>query len=199
MVLTRARTATIWAALAIIILAPLIIAAANPLHASRNAAYVVASLAGVAALGLLALQPILAYGHLPGIARLQQRRWHHWIGAFLVLCVALHVGGLYLTSPPDTLDALLLVSPTPFSVYGVAAMWGIMISATLALSRRKLRLNLGLWRAVHTALAIVVVCATVIHALQIEGAMGQWSKRGLCAAALISLSSVLYIRYVRQR
>jgi len=36
------------------------------------------------------------------------------VGAAIILCVVLYVGGLFLTSPPGTLDALLLVAPTPF-------------------------------------------------------------------------------------
>ena len=67
-----------------------------------------------------------------------RRRWHQWLGVAIVRVVALHVGGLYVTSPEDTTDALLLVSPTPFSVYGVTAMWGIVATAILVLFRRRL-------------------------------------------------------------
>ncbi|WP_299724687.1 ferric reductase-like transmembrane domain-containing protein [uncultured Tateyamaria sp.] len=189
----------IWGGLALLVLVPLAIAASSPLQASRNAAYVVASLAGVAALGLLTLQPLLARGRMPDIAPPQQRKWHQRLGASLLILVGLHVGGLYLTSPPDALDALLLVSPTPFSVYGVVGMWAILATALLAATWRRLRLPPRVWRAVHTCLAILIVAATIIHAVQIEGTMGWYSKLALCATAAVSLAWVLWRRYGQGR
>jgi hypothetical protein len=47
----------------------------------------------------------------------------------LVVAVVVHVGGLWITSPPDMIDALLLTSPTPFSAFGVIAMWAIFAVA----------------------------------------------------------------------
>jgi hypothetical protein len=112
--------------------------------------------------------------------------------------VALHVGGLYLASPPDTIDALLLVSPTPFSIYGVMAMWGIAATAILVLLRRRLGLRHSVWRLIHNGLAAIVVIATVIHALQIEGAMEPISKWMLCVAVLAATGVVLMdLRVVR--
>jgi predicted ferric reductase len=89
------------------------------------------------------------------------------------------------------LDALLLVSPTPFSVYGVLAMWGIAATAVLVVLRRRLRLRYARWFLIHNALALIVVLATVIHALQIEGAMEIVSKWALCLAALMTTSVVV--------
>lgn len=198
--MTRAglQKAALWVALALIVQVPLAIAASSPLQTSRNAAYVVASLAGVAALGLLTVQPLLARAHLPDVTPPRQRRWHRFLGSGLLILVGLHIGGLYITSPPDALDALLLASPTPFSVYGVAAMWAIVLTALLAATRRRLRLPPGVWRAVHSVLAVVVVAATIIHAVQIEGTMGWWSKLALCATGAASLAWVLWVRHVRR-
>ena len=107
-------------------------------------------------------------------------------------------GGLFVTSPPDTLDALLLVAPTPFSVYGVLAMWGIVATAVLVVLRRRLGLRYSTWFLLHNALALVVVVATVIHALQIEGAMEIVSKWALCLAALTATSvALLDLRVVK--
>lgn len=179
-------------------LVPLLIAALNPLQASRNVAYIVASIAGVLALGLLLVQPLLAAGYLPGVPLVKMRRWHRWIGGGLVIAVVLHIGGLYLTSPPDTIDALLLVSPTPFSIYGVTAMWGIILTALLVALRKRLGLGLSPWRILHNVLAAIVVVATIVHALMIEGTMGQVSKIILCAAVLIATSATLiHIRIVK--
>ena len=180
---TRARAALAWGALALFVAVPVIVAAASPLHAYRSAPYVAASLAGVLALGLLLVQPLLAAGWLPGPRRARLRRWHRLAGTALVVAVVVHVGGLLIASPPDAIDALLLRSPTPFSVWGVTAMWAVAATAALVALRRRVRLRPATWAAVHNALALVVVLGTVIHAVQIEGTMGTASKWALCAAA----------------
>ena len=107
------------------------------------------------------------------------------MGAALVAAVAVHVGGLLIASPPDAIDALLLRSPTPFSVWGVDGhVGGGVLTAGLVALRRRMTLRPATWAAVHNALALVVVLGTVIHAVQIEGTMGALSKWVLCAAAL---------------
>lgn len=173
-----------WGGLALAVGIPLAVAALSPLHAYRSAPYVAASLAGVLALGLLLVQPLLAAGWMPGPHRVRLRRWHRRTGAALVATVAVHVGGLLVASPPDAIDALLLRSPTPFSVWGVAAMWAVVLTAALVGLRRRMRVPPGTWAALHNALALVVVLGTVIHAVQIEGTMGPLSKWALCLAAL---------------
>lgn len=50
----------------------------------------------------------------------------------------LHVVGLWVTSPPDVIDALLFWSPTPFSFCGVVAMWAVFASALMAPSPARL-------------------------------------------------------------
>ncbi|MEM8540865.1 MAG: ferric reductase-like transmembrane domain-containing protein [Pseudomonadota bacterium] len=184
--------------MASLILAPLLIAALNPLQASRNAAYVVASLSGVLALGLLLAQPLLAAGYLPGVPMVRMRRWHRWIGSCIIIAVALHIGGLYLTSAPDTIDALLLVSPTPFSVYGVVAMWSIILTALLVATRGRLGLKNTTWQIAHNLLAVIVVIATIVHALMIEGTMGQVSKVLLCMAVIVATGAVVvHLRIIK--
>ncbi|OWU84633.1 ferric reductase [Oceanicola sp. 22II-s10i] len=179
----------VWAAVVALIIVPVALAAVSPLLQWRGAAYIAGGFAGILSLALLLLQPLLAAGYLPGPALATARRWHRRTGAIVVVLVLVHVGGLYVTSPPDTLDALLLVSPTPFSVYGVTAMWGVLLTALLVALRRRIRP--ALWRAAHNLLALVVVLATVIHALQIEGAMEPVSKWVLCLAALAATVAAL--------
>lgn len=153
---------------------PVAIAARSPLLQWRDATYIAAGFAGIVAMALLLVQPLLPSGRLPGLAPFGGRRWHRWVGTTVVLLVVLHVAGLWLTSPPDVVDALLLRSPTPFSVWGVAAMWAVLLLALVAGLRRRLRPRL--WRLVHAGLVVVVVGGTVVHALLIEGAMGTVSK-----------------------
>lgn len=119
------------------------------------------------------------------------RRLHFWIGLALVAAVAVHVLGLWLTSPPDMVDALLFRSPTPFTVWGVVAMWAVLAAALLATLRRRLRLRPKVWRLGHTILAAVVVVGSVTHALLIEGTMGTVSKAVLCALVVAAAAKVI--------
>lgn len=184
-----ARAFVIWAALTAATAVPVAIAAASPLLAWRDGIYIVASFAGVIAMTLLLLQPLLAGGYLPGLPARRGRRVHKWVGAGLVAAVSVHVVGLWLTSPPDAIDALLFRSPTPFSAWGVAAMWAVTAAGLLALLRHRLRVKV--WRLLHTALAIVIVVGSVVHAMLIEGTMGTVSKAALCALVLAALVKVV--------
>ena len=187
-----------WAGVAAVMIAPVVIAAFSPYLESRDVPYLVGGFAGIVGLSLLFLQPLLPAGYLAGSEGPTGRRWHRLVGVAIVLAVALHVGGLYVTSPPDTIDALLLVSPTPFSVYGVTAMWGVVATAILVLFRRWLGLRYSVWRLIHNGLAAIVVVATVIHALQIEGAMEPGSKWMLSIAVVVATGvALLDLRVVR--
>ncbi|WP_394691819.1 ferric reductase-like transmembrane domain-containing protein [Hoeflea sp.] len=173
------RKLLVWLALAVAISVPIAAAASSPLLAWRDPVYIAAGFAGVIAMVLLLFQPLLAGGLLPGLSHRRARRVHGWIGGLLVAAVVVHVAGLWITSPPDVIDALLFASPTPFSVWGVIAMWAIFAAALLATLRRRLRLNPIVWRRAHTALAMVIVAGTVAHALLIEGTMETMSKIAL--------------------
>jgi predicted ferric reductase len=135
-------------------------------------------MAGVVALALLFLQPVLIGGFMPKMSGVQVRDWHRWIGAAVVAFVLLHVVALYLTSPEDITDALLLVSPTPFAIYGVIGLAGVLLTASLAAIR--VSLPYGFWRIAHTVLAVVIVIGSAVHAYLIEGVMGDVSKLILC-------------------
>lgn len=187
----RARTILIWAALAIAIVVPIMAAAASPLLAWRSPVYIAAGFAGVVALALLLVQPLLIGGYLPGLSTQRSRYVHRWTGSALVLAVAIHVGGLWITSPPDVIDALLFVSPTPFSPFGVIAMWALIAVAFMVAFRRRLRLRPRSWRLGHTFLAAVIVVGTVVHAVLIEGTMETMSKAALCALVVAAAAKVM--------
>src|SRR3954471_20896730 len=187
--MTPARSLLMWAALAAAIGVPVAAAAVSPLLAWRGPLYIIAGFAGILALALLLVQPLLAGGALPGLPGFRGRRVHRWIGGALVAAVVIHVAGLWITSPPDMIDALLFASPTPFSPFGVIAMWAIFAVALLALLRRRLRLRT--WRIAHMSLAVVIVVATVIHCLLVEGTMETVSKAALCALVLAAAVKVM--------
>jgi predicted ferric reductase len=179
----------IWAALAAAVCVPIAAAAASPLLAWRGPVYILAGFAGIVALGLLLVQPLLIAGYLPGLSAYRGRRAHQWIGGALVVAVMVHVGGLWITSPPDMIDALLFVSPTPFSPFGVIAMWAIFAVALLATLRR--RLGLRTWRIAHMSLAVIIVVGSVVHGMLIEGTMEMMSKAALCALVLAAALKVM--------
>ena len=186
-----ARVALIWGALAATVGVPIAAAAASPLLEWRDPVYILACFAGIVGLGLMLVQPLLIAGYLPGLSAYRGRRTHLWIGGALVVAVVIHVGGLWITSPPDMIDALLFVSPTPFSPFGVIAMWAIFAVAILASLRRRLGVRPRTWRIAHTLLAIVIVVGSVVHGLLIEGTMETISKAVLCALVLAAAIKVM--------
>lgn len=137
------------------------------------------------------IQPLLIAGYLPGLSAYRGRRVHLWIGGALVAAVVIHVGGLWITSPPDMIDALLFSSPTPFSPFGVVAMWAVFAVAIFASLRRRLGVRPRTWRIAHTLLAIVIVVGSVVHGLLIEGTMETISKAVLCALVLAAAVKVM--------
>jgi predicted ferric reductase len=184
-----AKATLIWAALAVAVGVPIAFAGLSPQLAWRGPVYILAGFAGIIALGLTLVQPLLVGGYLPGLSGYLGRRTHHWIGGTLVVAVVVHVAGLWITSPPDMIDALTFASPTPFSPFGVIAMWAIFAVALLAAFRR--RLGLRTWRIVHMSLAVVIVGGGVIHAVLIEGTMETLSKAVLCALVLAAALKVM--------
>jgi hypothetical protein len=194
-----ARVALIWAILLAAILVPLALAGTSDLLAYRGPVYILAGFAGIIALGLLLVQPLLIAGFLPGLAGYRGRSAHYWIGGALVVAVVVHVGGLWITSPPDMVDALLFVSPTLFSPFGVVAMWAIFATALLAALRRRLGLSPRTWRITHVSLAVVIVVGGVVHSLLIEGTMETMSKAVLCALVIAAAVKVMADRVWRKR
>lgn len=182
----------IWVAVFTAIAVPIAAAAFSPLLAWREPIYISAGFAGVIAMALLLCQPLLAGGYLPELSTPVRRRIHRWVGAGLVLTVVVHVGGLWITSPPDVLDALLFRSPTFFSAWGVIAMWAVFAAALLAVLLRRLRWRWWAWRLGHTSLAAITVVGSIVHAVLIEGTMEPITKILLCALVLAATVKVLF-------
>jgi predicted ferric reductase len=187
----RVRAILIWAALAAAIAVPVLAAAASPLLQWREPVYIAAGFAGVVAMVLLLLQPLLIGGILPGISVFRSRRLHRLVGVLLVAAIVVHVAGLWITSPPDMVDALLLRAPTLFSFFGVIAMWALFAAALMAAFRRRLRLRPGTWRIAHASLAVVVVAGSVVHAMLIVGTMETVTKAALCALVVLATARVM--------
>ncbi len=191
MMSARLRGWLVWAGLALAIGLPLFLAATSPLLAWRQPVYIIAGFAGVLCLAMLSLQPLLAAGLLPGMSVAIGRRWHRVLGLALLAAVIIHVAGLWITSPPDVIDALLFRSPTPFSVWGVAAMWAVFLTAGIAVFRTRLGLRWRAWRLVHSVLAVIITGGTIAHAVLIDGTMETVTKWGLCALVAVAALWVL--------
>ncbi len=177
--------AMIWIVVTLAMIVPLLFAANSPLLQWRDPVYIVAGFAGVVAMLMLLLQPLLASGYLPGLEQNRHRQLHRIVGSLLVLAIIVHVAGLWITSPPDVIDALLFRSATPFSVWGVTAMWGVILTATLAACLNSFRTRLRVWRIAHKVLAAIIVAASVIHAVLIDGTMESISKYALCTLLVV--------------
>ena len=185
------RAFAIWSVALAALIIPLAFAAASPLLAWRDPIYIAAGLAGVAAFGLMLLQPLLAAGFLPGLRAQMGRKAHRLIGTAIVALVVLHVLALWVTSPPDVIDVLLLRAPAPFSIWGVVAMWAIFATALLVALRRPLRIAPKRWRRGHRVLAVITVVGSAVHALLIEGTMETISKAALCVLILLATAVAL--------
>lgn len=179
------RSISIWFALFIILAFPIIAAAFSPQLQWRDAVYIVAGFAGIIALCLLLVQPLLIGGYLPALSPLGERRAHRWVGGSLVGAVIIHVAALWITSPPDVIDALMLASPTPFSIWGVLAMWAVFATAILAALRKRMRMKPKVWRIGHKTLALVIILGSVVHAVLIEGTMEMITKYALCVLVVV--------------
>jgi predicted ferric reductase len=94
------------------------------------------------------------------------------------------------------IDALLFVSPTPFSPFGVIAMWAIFAVALMAAFRRRLGLTPRTWRIGHMLFAVIIVVGSVVHGLLIEGTMETMSKAALCVLVVAAAIKVMVDRRV---
>ncbi|MEP5731812.1 MAG: ferric reductase-like transmembrane domain-containing protein [Sulfitobacter sp.] len=190
MSLRAVRRGLAWGALVLVVLVPVAVAATSPLLAWRDPIYILAGFAGIFAATLLVVQPLLAQGKMPGVHLIQARRLHRWVGMLLVLAVIVHIVGLWITSPPDVIDVLLFRAPTLFSIWGAIAMWAVLGTAFLAVTRKKLRLRPRVWRLIHLALAVVIAGCTLAHAAPIQGTMGPISKYLLGALIVIAVGQL---------
>jgi predicted ferric reductase len=189
-------------ALAAFLLVPVVVSLRSPLQQGRDATWVLGALFGVVALGLIAVQVLLPTPWLDDLLGGHELRWHRILGLSVAAVVVAHVAGLYLYSPDDVRDALVLSAPT-YSRLGVLSAWMLGLSIVLALARRRLGLTYSDWQILHSALAVAVVGTAVAHTVMIRGTLDGPAEMLTCGGALAAVSAaVLYhhvLRPVRRR
>lgn len=194
----KGRAILIWVLLCLVILVPMVLAALSPLLQWREPIYILAGFTGIFGLCLLLVQPLLAAAYLPGLSSSQSKKLHRVSGALFFVSVLVHVVGLWITSPPDVVDVLMLRSPTPFSVWGLAAMWAVLLTLLLVVFRRRMKIGPKHWRLIHTILVAIIVFGTVTHALLIEGTMELISKVVISSFIVLVFGGVV-IQLLRER
>lgn len=172
---------------AVLIVLPLAAVAAGP-NDGRTATWVLGSLAGVLALSLLVVQILLPRSGR-GLAT-RPLSLHRVLGLVIAGGVAAHILLLYLISPDDISDALVLDAPT-YSRLGVIAAFCIGLSILLTVGRRRLRLHYSNWRILHAVLAVAIVGASYAHALMIRGPLDGPVELFLLAAGLTAGTTVV--------
>ena len=194
-----ARAALVWVALAAAICVPIALAATSPQLAWRGPVYILAGFAGIVALGLMLVQPLLIAGYLPGLS------------AYRAACASLDRRRAGCRDrdpcrrPLDHQSARHDRRPSLRIADAILPLWrdrhvgdlrrraaGYLPSAIETAPRT--------WRIAHMLLAIVIVAGSVVHAILIEGTMETVSKAALCAlvlAAAIKVMADLWARIKR--
>ena len=180
----------IWVAVTLAVILPIALAATSPLLQWRQPIYIVAGFSGIVGMTFLLTQPLLAGRYILGSRPKLARHLHRIGGLLLLVSVILHVAGLWLTSPPDVIDAFLFRSPTPFAPWGVIAMVAVLLSPAYAVTRRKV--SPLIWRRVHLSLGIIMAVGTIGHVLLIEGTMEPISKAVLCVLVALAIAKLVY-------
>ena len=170
---------------------PIAAAALSPLLEWRGPVYILAGFAGIVALGLMLVQPLLIGGYLPGLSGRIGRRAHHWIGGALV-----GGGGDPRRRPLDHQSAR---HDRRADVRIADAVLAFRRDRDVGDLRRRaaggpapaIGLRPRTWRIAHTLLAIVIVAGSVAHAILIEGTMETVSKAALCVLVLAATIKVM--------
>ena len=175
---------------AVLLALPLAVALTDGHLAGQSAALVISTAAAALAVSALALQPLLA-----GTGRL---RWHRVVGPIALALVLLHLGGLYLESPEDTLFALSLDGPTRGRMAALATAALIAVVA-LGLLRARLPMAGATWRILHGFLAALVIFLGFGHAVLTDGALDGFGTPVLLAFGTVAMFGVGSAYVARRR
>ena len=176
--------------LSTLILLPTLLAALSPLQVGRAPIWILGTLAGVLSLSLLVVQLLLPTAWLNLFFGEQNLGWHGVLGISVTGLVIAHIVGLYLYSPDDIGDALILAAPT-YSRFGVLSFWCLLLSVVLALTRHKLQLVYSDWQILHSALAVAIVGTAVAHVVLLQGSLDGFAEGLLCGSVVIAVLAAI--------
>ena len=101
----------------------------------------------------------------------------------------LHLGGLYIESPEDTLFALSLDGPTRGRMAALATA-ALIAVVGLGLLRARLPMAGATWRILHGFLAALVIFLGFGHAVLTDGALDGFGTSVLLAFGAVALAGV---------
>ncbi|MBE9138248.1 ferric reductase-like transmembrane domain-containing protein [Nodosilinea sp. LEGE 07088] len=181
--------------LSTLVLLPTLLAASSPLQVGRAPLWVLGTLAGVLSLSLLVVQVLLPTKWLNMFVGQQNLGWHRILGISVTGLVIAHIVGLYLYSPDDIGDALILAAPT-YSRLGVLSFWCLLLSMILAFARHKLQLVYSDWQILHSVLAVAIVGTAVAHAMLLQGTLDGFAEGLLCGSVMVAVSAAIVRWYM---
>ncbi|MGJ3245162.1 MAG: ferric reductase-like transmembrane domain-containing protein [Elainellaceae cyanobacterium] len=181
--------------LSTLVLLPTLLAALSPLQVGRAPLWVLGTLAGVLSLSLLVVQVLLPTKWLNMFVGQQNLGWHRILGISVTGLVIAHIVGLYLYSPDDIGDALILAAPT-YSRLGVLSFWCLLLSMILAFARHKLQLVYSDWQILHSVLAVAIVGTAVAHVMLLQGALDGFAEGLLCGSVMVAVLAAIVRWYM---
>jgi len=183
-----------------LVLGPLLAAAlVRPPGVGRSFAVELGAGAGFVAFGLLTVELAL-------VARLRAvsaalgtdvlMLVHRWMGIAALAFVAAHP--LLLWGRGVDGASLAGLGAGSAAATGAVALWATVLLVALSLARRRLRLPYPAWRALHLALAVTIVGASVLHVRSVGG----YAREPLVAGvvhlwAAVFLALLAHYRFVR--
>lgn len=157
---------------------------------AASVALIVSLVASTIALGVIAVQPVLA------AARKIQR--HQFFGVIALVLVLVHIAALFLESPDDLLFALSPDGPLRARMALIATI-ALTLMATLGALRPRLRWHPTTWRILHAYLAVVVIILGFGHALLTDGALdGPLGDNLIIGLGLFGLAGAAAAQWARR-
>ena len=116
-------------------------------------------------------------------------RRHRVVGGVALALVLLHLGGLFVVGPEDTLFALSLDGPTRGRMAALATL-ALVAVVVLGVLRGRLPMSGATWRILHGFLAALVILLSFGHAILTDGALDGLGTPVLLALAAVALLGI---------
>ena len=184
----------------LLVLGPLLAAAlVEPPVAGRSFAVELGVGVGFVAFGLLTVELALV-ARLRGVSAALGTDVlmlvHRWMGIAALGFAALHP--LILWGRGVNAASFGILGAGPAAATGAVALWATALLVAISLVRRRLRLPYAGWRALHLALALAIVGASVLHVRAVGGYAGAPLVTGVVYLwAAVFLALLAHYRFLR--